>query len=48
MSDPANPDSQALETGALLPGAQATLAGPTFAEWLDDALVDVRGEARRK
>jgi hypothetical protein len=34
-SDPDNPDSKLDETGALLPGAHATLAGPTFEEWLD-------------
>jgi hypothetical protein len=35
MSDPADPDSELYETGALLPGPGATLAGPTFEEWLD-------------
>jgi uncharacterized protein YbjT (DUF2867 family) len=34
VSDPADPDSHLLETGALLPGPDATLAGPTFEEWL--------------
>jgi uncharacterized protein YbjT (DUF2867 family) len=34
-SDPANPDSDLFENGALLPGPHATLAGPTFEEWLD-------------
>ena len=33
--DPADPDRDLYETGALLPGPDATLAGPTFAEWLD-------------
>jgi uncharacterized protein YbjT (DUF2867 family) len=33
MSD--DPDSHLFETGALLPGPGATLAGPTFEEWLD-------------
>ena len=28
------------ETGALLPGPHATLAGPTFAEWLDSATAE--------
>jgi uncharacterized protein YbjT (DUF2867 family) len=37
MSDPADPDHQVYESGALLPGPDATLAGPTFAEWLDEA-----------
>jgi uncharacterized protein YbjT (DUF2867 family) len=34
-SNPADPDSELYETGALLPGPDATLAGPTFEEWLD-------------
>jgi uncharacterized protein YbjT (DUF2867 family) len=34
-SDPDDPDSELDETGALLPGPHATLAGPTFEEWLD-------------
>ena len=32
--NPADPDSELYETGALLPGPHATLAGPTFEEWL--------------
>jgi len=35
LSDPAGPDRDLYQTGALLPGPDATLAGPTFAEWLD-------------
>ena len=35
VSDPADPDRNLYETGALLPGPHATLAGPTFGEWLD-------------
>lgn len=35
VSNPADPDSSLYETGALLPGPDAVLAGPTFAEWLD-------------
>jgi uncharacterized protein YbjT (DUF2867 family) len=35
VSDPANPDSDLFENGALQPGPHATLAGPTFEEWLD-------------
>jgi uncharacterized protein YbjT (DUF2867 family) len=35
VSDPADPDRDLYETGALLPGPDATLAGPTFEEWLD-------------
>jgi hypothetical protein len=34
VSDPADPDRDLYETGALLPGPRATLAGPTFEEWL--------------
>jgi uncharacterized protein YbjT (DUF2867 family) len=34
VSDPADPDSDLYETGGLLPGPDATLAGPTFEEWL--------------
>jgi len=35
VSNPADPDRALYETGALLPGPNATLAGPTFEEWLD-------------
>jgi len=34
-SDPADPDSRRYANGAALPGPGATLAGPTFEEWLD-------------
>jgi hypothetical protein len=34
-SDPDDPDRDIFETGGLLPGPEATLAGPTFEEWLD-------------
>jgi uncharacterized protein YbjT (DUF2867 family) len=34
VSDPADPDRHLYETGALLPGPDARLAGPTFEEWL--------------
>jgi uncharacterized protein YbjT (DUF2867 family) len=34
VSDPADPDGDLYEAGGLLPGAEATLAGPTFDEWL--------------
>jgi uncharacterized protein YbjT (DUF2867 family) len=34
-SSPLFPESHLFETGALLPGPDATLAGPTFEEWLD-------------
>jgi uncharacterized protein YbjT (DUF2867 family) len=33
-TDPSSPDSALYEAGALLPGPDATLAGPTFEEWL--------------
>jgi uncharacterized protein YbjT (DUF2867 family) len=35
MSDPDDPDRDLNMNGALLPGPDATLAGPTFEEWLD-------------
>jgi uncharacterized protein YbjT (DUF2867 family) len=34
VSDPADPDRDVFEKGGLLPGPHATLAGPTFEEWL--------------
>jgi hypothetical protein len=34
VSNPADPDHDLYETGALLPGQEATLAGPTFEGWL--------------
>jgi hypothetical protein len=37
VSDPNDPDHAVYESGALLPGPGATLAGPTFVEWLDAA-----------
>jgi uncharacterized protein YbjT (DUF2867 family) len=36
-SDPENPDRELFENGALLPGPQATLAGPTYEEWLESS-----------
>jgi uncharacterized protein YbjT (DUF2867 family) len=35
VRDPADPDAALYETDAVLPGPHATLAGPTFQEWLD-------------
>ena len=35
VSDPADPNRELNESGALLPGPDAILAGPTFEEWLD-------------
>jgi hypothetical protein len=35
VSNPADPDDALNASGALLPGPDATLAGPTFEEWLD-------------
>jgi len=35
VSNPADPDDALNSNGGLLPGPQATLAGPTFADWLD-------------
>ena len=34
VSNPDDPDGALYESGALLPGPQAILAGPTFEEWL--------------
>lgn len=34
VNNPADPDRDLYEIGALLPGPHATLAGPTFEEWL--------------
>ena len=34
VSDPADPDRELYESGAMLPGPGAILAGPTFEEWL--------------
>jgi uncharacterized protein YbjT (DUF2867 family) len=34
VSDPADPDTELIESGALLPGPGAIIAGPTFDEWL--------------
>jgi uncharacterized protein YbjT (DUF2867 family) len=35
FSDPNDPDAELNEAGGLLPGPHATLAGPTFEQWLD-------------
>jgi uncharacterized protein YbjT (DUF2867 family) len=35
VSDSDDPDRELYESGALLPGPHATLAGPAFEEWLD-------------
>ena len=35
VTDPADPDHDAYENGGLLPGPDATLAGPTYEEWLE-------------
>jgi uncharacterized protein YbjT (DUF2867 family) len=35
VSDTADPDAVLTESGGLLPSPHATLAGPTFEEWLD-------------
>jgi uncharacterized protein YbjT (DUF2867 family) len=37
VSNPEDPDSQLFENGALLPSPHATLAGPTYEQWLDAA-----------
>jgi uncharacterized protein YbjT (DUF2867 family) len=38
-SDPSDPDRELFEKGGLLPGPGATLAGPTYEEWLDAMVV---------
>lgn len=35
VSNPDDPDTEANESGGLLPSPHATLAGPTFEQWLD-------------
>jgi uncharacterized protein YbjT (DUF2867 family) len=35
VSNPSDPDNAVYVSGALLPGPNATLAGPTFQEWLE-------------
>lgn len=35
VTDPADPDRVLEATGGLLPGPHATIAGPTFTEWLE-------------
>jgi uncharacterized protein YbjT (DUF2867 family) len=35
VTDPADPDHDAYENGGLLPGPDATLAGPTYEQWLE-------------
>jgi uncharacterized protein YbjT (DUF2867 family) len=37
VSDPDDPNRDVFEQGGLLPSADATLAGPTFEEWLESA-----------
>ena len=45
VSDPADPDGELFETGALLPGPDAILAGPTFEQWLDATVPAQAGRA---
>jgi uncharacterized protein YbjT (DUF2867 family) len=42
VSNPDDPASQLYESGALLPGPHAVLAGPTFEEWLDSLVLTSR------
>jgi uncharacterized protein YbjT (DUF2867 family) len=42
VTNPADPDGDLYERGALLPGPHATLAGPTFEEWLASEPARVR------
>ena len=38
--DPSDPDAAMMASGVLLPGPDAVLAGPTFAEWLNSDAFD--------
>jgi len=38
VSNPSDPDHDVYASGALLPSAHATLAGPTFAHWVEEHL----------
>jgi uncharacterized protein YbjT (DUF2867 family) len=40
FTDPADPEHEAYEKGGLLPGPDATLAGPTYEEWLESEARD--------
>ena len=42
VSDPDDPDSRLNTDGALLPGPDATLAGPTFEAWLEATIPAAR------
>ena len=35
-ADPDDADMQVYQSGALLPGPEAKLAGPTFEQWLEE------------
>jgi len=45
VSNQADPTTAALEDGSLLPGPDAMLAGPTFAEWLEAVREEVASNA---
>jgi len=45
VRNPDDPDAEANENGVLLPSPHATLAGPTFEEWLDQAPIRRRTNA---
>jgi uncharacterized protein YbjT (DUF2867 family) len=42
VSDPDDPEQALYASGALLPGPDAVLAGPTFEQWLSNQLVTTR------
>jgi uncharacterized protein YbjT (DUF2867 family) len=48
VSDPADPDRDLTATGALLPGPNATLAGPTFEAWLETPDPETSDSQERK
>jgi uncharacterized protein YbjT (DUF2867 family) len=45
VTDASDPDAAVYQSGALLPGRGATLAGPTFEEWLDSGS-EARSDSR--
>ena len=44
-TDPSDPDDKLYLSGALLPGPHATLAGPTFARWVQENVAATRTSA---
>jgi uncharacterized protein YbjT (DUF2867 family) len=44
VRNPADPDAELQADGGLLPGPDATLAGPTFAQWLEASAASGQGQ----